>query len=172
MSAFLTHLVTIVLTLGTGVWPLAPRPEVVDEFNPPIEQWGAGHRGVDLLGHPGQAVLAAESGEVVFAGMLAGRGVVVVSHGTTRTTYEPVTAAVRRGDAVRAGQRLGSLEAFGSHCWPRTCLHWGLLRGEVYLDPLTMVGAGPVRLLPLAGHQPSDGISGIVGPVEMSLRST
>jgi hypothetical protein len=31
------------------------------------------------------------------------------------------------------------------------CLHWGLLRGATYLNPLTLVGAGPIRLLPASG---------------------
>lgn len=150
MGILVAPLVTLVLTLSTGVWPLAPRPEVVGAFSPPMQKWEAGHRGVDLLGRPGQPVHAADDGVVSFAGMLAGRGVVVVVHGDTRTTYEPVGATVRRGDRVRAGQQLGVLETFGSHCWPRACLHWGLLRGETYLDPLSLVGAGPVRLLPLA----------------------
>lgn len=132
-----------------AVWPLDPRPQVAEGFSPPAEEWGAGHRGVDLEGRPGQTVRAAKEGTVTFAGMLAGRGVVVVDHGSTRTTYEPVTASVSPGDRVGAGQPIGSLETFGSHCWPATCLHWGLIEGETYLDPLTLVGGGPVRLLPL-----------------------
>jgi murein DD-endopeptidase MepM/ murein hydrolase activator NlpD len=142
-----------------GAWPLQPRPEVVAGFDPPLDPWGSGHRGVDLLGSAGQQVRAALPGRVTFAGMLAGRGVVVVSHGAdshgaTRTTYEPVSADVSVGDAVTAGGRLGRLEGFGSHCFPRACLHWGWLRGETYLDPLDLVGGGPVRLLPLWRDEP------------------
>jgi murein DD-endopeptidase MepM/ murein hydrolase activator NlpD len=75
--------------------------------------------------------------------------VVVVDHGATRTTYEPVEATVSVGDQVAAGDRIGRLGFAGSHCLPRSCLHWGWLEGETYLDPLRLVGAGPVRLLPL-----------------------
>jgi hypothetical protein len=81
--------------------------------------------------------------------MLAGRGVVVVDHGDTRTTYEPVAAGASVGDTVPGGAPIGRLTLTGSHCFPRACLHWGWLRGETYLDPLDLVGAGPVRLLPL-----------------------
>ncbi len=137
-----------------GVWPLRPEPEVVEGFDPPDDPWGAGHRGVDLLGSPGQQVHAALPGRVSFAGMLAGRGVVVVDHGDTRTTYEPVTAGVQVGDGVAAGVPIGRLEVAGSHCFPRACLHWGWLRGETYLDPLDLVGGGPVRLLPLWRDEP------------------
>jgi murein DD-endopeptidase MepM/ murein hydrolase activator NlpD len=140
-----------------GVWPLTPVPRVVDGFDPPSSTWGAGHRGVDLLGTIGQPVRTALSGTVTFAGRIAGRGVVVVSHGATRTTYEPVSAAVRVGDALTAGARLGRLELPGSHCFPRACLHWGWLRGETYLDPLALLGAGPVRLLPLSQPAPAPG---------------
>jgi murein DD-endopeptidase MepM/ murein hydrolase activator NlpD len=129
---------------------------VVSGFDPPESRWGSGHRGVDLAGRVGQPVHAALAGRVSFAGTLAGRGVVVVDHGATRTTYEPVAASVSVGDAVGAGSVLGRLQLFGSHCFPRSCLHWGLIEGrERYLDPLTLVGAGPVRLLPLDGALPA-----------------
>ncbi|GAA1767339.1 hypothetical protein GCM10009795_012220 [Nocardioides hankookensis] len=132
-----------------GVWPLAPAPSVERGFDPPDDPWGAGHRGVDLLGRPGQPVRSALPGRVSWVGVLAGRGVVVVDHGGTRTTYEPVDATVTLGLSVRAGQPIGTLDPVGSHCLPLACLHWGWIEGETYLDPLRLVGAGPVRLLPL-----------------------
>jgi murein DD-endopeptidase MepM/ murein hydrolase activator NlpD len=134
-----------------GVWPLVPQPDVVEGFDPPDSPYGAGHRGVDLAGSVGQPVRSALPGTVSYAGSLAGRGVVVVDHGPTRTTYEPVAATVSVGDPVAAGDRIGTLQLPGSHCFPRACLHWGWIRNadDVYLDPLRLVGAGPVRLLPL-----------------------
>lgn len=136
-------------TAAGGVWPLAPRPPVVRGFEPPPRPWQSGHRGVDLLGSPGQPVRASARGTVAFAGTLAGRGVVVVSHGSTRTTYEPVLPSVRAGDRVTAGARVGTLSGAAGHCPPRACLHWGLLRDDRYLDPLSTLGAAPVRLLPV-----------------------
>ncbi|MEO9324894.1 peptidoglycan DD-metalloendopeptidase family protein [Nocardioides sp. C4-1] len=138
-----------------GVWPLDPEPEVVATFDPPDGPYGAGHRGVDLAGEVGQTVRTALDGTVAFAGRIAGRGVVVVSHGLTRTTYEPVTAAVTVGAPLPRGSPLGTLELLGSHCFPRSCLHWGWLEGETYLDPLRLVDAGPVRLLPLWRELPA-----------------
>jgi murein DD-endopeptidase MepM/ murein hydrolase activator NlpD len=137
-----------------GVWPLQPAPEVVRGFDPPEVVWGSGHRGVDLLGSPGQPVHAALAGTVTFAGLLAGRGVLVVDHGSTRTTYEPVSASVSVGEAVARGAVIGSLATAGSHCLPRSCLHWGWKQDDTYLDPLRLVGAGPVRLLPLWRDEP------------------
>lgn len=143
-----------------GVWPLVPQPTVVSGFDPPLSKYGSGHRGVDLAGAPGQQVRAAAAGRVTYAGSLAGRGVVVVSHGATRTTYQPVRATVEVGAQVRTGHPIGRLERTGSHCAPDACLHWGLIEGETYLDPLTLVGAGPVRLLPFFGPSGSP----LVGP--------
>lgn len=101
-----------------GQWPLHPQPQVMRGFDPPGCTWCAGHRGVDLLGSVGEAVYAALPGRVSYAGVLAGRGVVVVDHGTTRTTYEPVAATVHVGTIVAAGTRLGTLEIVQSHCLP------------------------------------------------------
>ncbi len=164
MASLTALLLAAVLTVPTvptartadpvGVWPLQPPPEVVHAFDPPDSPYGAGHRGVDLLGSTGQPVLAALPGTVTYAGALAGRGVVVVDHGSTRTTYEPVAATVAVGAAVAAGGRIGTLQLSGSHCFPRACLHWGWIEGETYLDPLRLVGAGPVRLLPLWRDEP------------------
>lgn len=134
-----------------GVWPLRPDPEVVRRFEAPDHAYGPGHRGVDLAATVGQPVLAAMGGRVSYAGRVAGRGVVVVDHGTTRTTYEPVTASVAVGTVVAGGQEIGTLELAGSHCRPRACLHWGWVEGETYLDPLRLVGGGPVRLVPWEG---------------------
>lgn len=134
-----------------GTWPLSPVPDVVAFFDPPATPYGRGHRGVDLAGWVGAPVRAALPGTVTYAGSLAGRGVVVVDHGPTRTTYQPVAASATVGDVVGAGAVIGHLAAAGSHCAPRACLHWGWIEGETYLDPLLLVGAGPVRLLPLDG---------------------
>jgi hypothetical protein len=141
-----------VAPVPVGVWPLQPTPRVVRGFEPPGSAWGAGHRGVDLAGSPGQVVHTALAGRVVFAARLAGRGVVVVDHGSTRTTYEPVDAAVLVGDILARGQPLGTLELAGSHCRPGACLHWGWKRGTTYLDPLLLIGGGPIVLLPLWGE--------------------
>ncbi len=148
------------LTEPAGVWPLDPEPEVVRGFEPPPTPYASGHRGVDLAGAPGQAVRSALPGTVGFAGSIGGKPVVTVVHGGRRTTYEPVVAAVATGDVVVAGQVLGRLVTVDSHCFPAACLHWGLIEGrgdaQVYLDPLSLVGGGPVRLLPLWREDPAD----------------
>ena len=141
---------------GVGwVYPVGPPGgpvEVVHGFDPPDQPWLAGHRGVDLAATAGAEVRSAGPGTVAYAGPLAGRGVVVIDHGGLRTTYEPVTPSVTVGDEVGAGEPIGTLESAGSHCAPAACLHWGAREGERYIDPLALVGAGPVRLLPLGSR--------------------
>jgi murein DD-endopeptidase MepM/ murein hydrolase activator NlpD len=156
------------------VAPLDGPLVVVRRFDPPSDPWGAGHRGVDVRADAGATVRTAGTGRVTFAAVLAGRGVVVVSHGSLRTTYEPVDAAVAVGAVVVAGQPVGRLEAVGSHCRPASCLHWGLLRGSDYLDPLLLLLRGEVRLLPLSPGRASSAPDGPppVAPVGVASRRT
>jgi murein DD-endopeptidase MepM/ murein hydrolase activator NlpD len=130
-------------------WPLPPPVHVVAGFDPPAQPWLPGQRGVDLAGRVGEAVLSAGDGVVGFVGTVARVGVVTVVSGPLRTTYEPVRGTVRRGQPVHAGERIGVLQLAGSQCLPAACLHWGLLRGSTYLDPLALLGLERVRLLPL-----------------------
>ena len=130
----------------------APLPEaaVTRPFEALPHRYAAGHRGVDLAGAPGAVVLSAGDGLVVFAGMVAGRPVVSVDHpGGLRTTYEPVSPSVGAGQAVARGSPLGTLVEGHPGCAAAACLHWGLRRGEDYLDPLWLLAPPRIRLLPL-----------------------
>jgi murein DD-endopeptidase MepM/ murein hydrolase activator NlpD len=133
-------------------WPLAPPHPVYRRFEPPAGPYGPGHRGVDIGGSPGDPVLAAADGVVVFAGVLVDRGVVSIDHPDgLRTTYEPVEPSVSAGEAVSRGQVVGALQPGHAGCPVAACLHWGVRRGEQYLDPLVLLGPVHVRLLPWTG---------------------
>ncbi|MEU8348861.1 hypothetical protein AB0C60_04715, partial [Streptomyces sp. NPDC048845] len=117
---------------------------------------------------PDRAVAA---GRVSFAGQVAGRSVVTVELTGTgdpqlRITYQPVRAQVAKGDRVAAGEEVGVLADGPFHC-AGGCLHWGLLRGEDYLDPLGllpdwMLLGGRSRLLPVHGvPEPGPGTAGV-----------
>ncbi|AZM59794.1 MULTISPECIES: murein hydrolase activator EnvC family protein [unclassified Streptomyces] len=139
-------------------WPVGTRPPVLRGWEPPATAYGRGHRGVDLAAAPGAPVRAVAAGRVSFAGRVAGRGVVSVElagtgHPPLRTTYEPVGASVAEGDEVTAGETIGTVEPTGSHC-TTPCVHWGLLRADTYLNPLTLLPPwllhrDPPRLLPV-----------------------
>jgi murein DD-endopeptidase MepM/ murein hydrolase activator NlpD len=126
---------------------------VVRAYEAPVTAFSAGHRGVDLGTTPGEAVGAAADGEVSYAGTLAGRGVVVITHADgVRTEYEPVIALVVAHERVSAGETIGLV--YGTHgaCTNDECLHWGARRGDEYIDPLTLLApARRVRLLPWDG---------------------
>ncbi|WFE38928.1 peptidoglycan DD-metalloendopeptidase family protein [Micromonospora sp. WMMD998] len=131
-------------------WPLPGPPRLARRFDPPPEPWLPGHRGVDLAAEPGAAVHAAGGGTVLFAGPVAGRPVVTVGHGDgLRTTYEPVRSRLAAGDRIDAGTPVGDLLTGHPGCPVVACLHWGLRRGDDYLDPLSLLGLGRARLLPL-----------------------
>ena len=137
-------------TSARWAWPLDPPPEVVRRFDRPDQPWLPGHRGVDLAATVGQSVTAPTAGRISWTGVIAGRAVVVVGHdGGLRSTFEPAAAAAPAGTAVARGDRVGVVTSTPGHCAPRTCLHWGVLSGETYLDPLSFVGRAPVVLLPL-----------------------
>ncbi|WP_370648246.1 murein hydrolase activator EnvC [Amycolatopsis sp. FU40] len=137
---------------GRLAWPLTPRPHVTRNFEPPATPFGPGHRGVDLEAAAGQQVLAADRGVVVFAGQVAGQGVVAVDHdGGLHTTYLPIAPAVAAGDQVYRGQPLGTAAPGHPGCPTAVCLHWGARRGTEYIDPLALVGTpSRVRLKPWA----------------------
>jgi murein DD-endopeptidase MepM/ murein hydrolase activator NlpD len=144
-------------------WPLTGSPTVVRTFQPPASRYGPGHRGVDLAAGAGAPVLAAGAGMVVFAGMVAGHGVVSLSHeGHLRTTYEPVVANVVAGQWVGKGAQIGTVQPGHAGCPVPVCLHWGAFRSPTqvplpgdlereYLDPRRLVGRARVRLLPIHG---------------------
>ncbi|WP_078658041.1 peptidoglycan DD-metalloendopeptidase family protein [Streptomyces rimosus] len=149
-------------TVGERAWPVVgpagARPTVARGWEPPPAPWAPGHRGVDLLAAENATVRAAAPGRVLFAGKVAGKGVLsieVSGSGTPplRTTYEPVHPTVRKGDHVTAGQPVATIAPGPFHC-SAPCLHWGLLRGKLYLDPLSLLPpsirhSAPSRLLPV-----------------------
>ncbi|MDF9878083.1 M23 family metallopeptidase [Cellulosimicrobium cellulans] len=170
LSAFLLVLAPAAsaTTGGSGEVPSAASPGwvppldraletlgVLAPFDPPLQDWLPGHRGVDLAAAAGEPVLAPAPGVVTFAGPVAGRDVVVVTHDDgLRTSLEPVTSSAPRGTRVAAGDVVGTVQgsdgaAVASHC-AATCVHWGVRRGERYVDPLALLGERPpIVLLPL-----------------------
>ena len=135
------------------VWPVGDH-RIDRPFDPPDSRYGPGHRGVDLPGRVGQTVRSVAAGRVTFAGSVAGIATITVTHGAERSTYQPVTALVRVGDAVATGQPIGRL--LGGHPSCRgTCLNLGRLRGDTYLDPADLLASrGAYRLIDPSGPVP------------------
>lgn len=132
-------------------WPLVGTPRIVRGFDPPAQRWLPGHRGIDLAGVEGDGVLAVDDGVVTFSGEIAGTGVVSLTHASgLRSTYQPVSDSVARGDRVSRGDRLGRLDSTGGHCTLRVCLHLGAVRDrDSYVDPTPLLLGVDLALLPV-----------------------
>jgi hypothetical protein len=139
-------------------WPVDP-VDVLRGFEAPDGPYGPGHRGVDLAVEPEQAVTAPRDGTVTFSGLVAGTPVVVVSHGELRSTFQPVLALLPRGTHVEGGDAVGTAVLDVRHC-DQPCVHWGVLRGDDYLDPAALVSPGAARLLPYLADGWTDGVTG------------
>ncbi len=137
---------------------------------------------MDLAAPPGTPVRAAAPGRVAFAGTVAGRGVLSVEltgsgDPPLRITYEPVRPLAETGTAVAAGDVVATLTDSGTHC-AGGCLHWGLLRGQDYLDPLSLLPdwmkrRGPSRLLPVGGVPFGSGArAGVAAPARRTGAGT
>jgi murein DD-endopeptidase MepM/ murein hydrolase activator NlpD len=131
-------------------WPLSPRPAVLRVFDPPAKPWLSGHRGVDLEApFDGAPLKSPASGTVSFVGTVVDRPVITIDHGNgLRSSFEPVASSLRAGSTVAEGDVLGQVQT--GHCGPAPpCLHWGVRRGEDYVNPLAFVmDLRPSVLLP------------------------
>ncbi|GAB4225688.1 MAG: amidase activator ActS [Acidobacteriota bacterium] len=123
---------------GAWIWP-ADGP-VTSAFG--ARRSGHRHTGIDIDARPGDPVLAARAGRVVFAGRRSGYGrLVILDHGGgVASWYAHLDEIhVEPGDRVRAGQRLGragrSGNARGVH------LHFEIRRRGRPIDPLTLLPA-------------------------------
>jgi hypothetical protein len=113
-------------------WPVAG--QIGDPFGPRGNRF---HAGVDIIAPSGALVGAAASGRVTWAGRLAGGWgkLVVVAHADgVRTMYAHLSSiAVRLGERVATGDRLGAVGATGEATGPH--LHFEVrLRGAA-VDP-------------------------------------
>lgn len=149
--------------LGLAVsYELPAEGRVLRPFSPPRTAFGPGHRGVDLELAAGAPVRTAGAGRVAFAGSVAGIRWVSVAHPDGHlTSYGPLAELrVRVGQFVERGQALALLAADGHGSGGRdTGLHWGARdAGDVYLDPLTLLGNDLRRpsLIGAAGWEGSD----------------
>lgn len=133
---------------GSWLWPWE-EVHLLRLFEAPANRYAAGHRGIDIAAAAGEAVRAPHDGQVVFAGPVAGRDVLVLETlGGERSTLEPVRSELPPGAPVTAGEPVGAV-SMGGHC-AQACLHIGVRSApDSYRDPLPLFPAlGPIRLVP------------------------
>ncbi|WP_317229512.1 M23 family metallopeptidase [Clavibacter sp. MX14-G9D] len=129
---------------------MAPPHRVTRPFEEPSTPYGPGHRGIDIAAAPGTEVRSPADGVVSFAGMVVDRPVVSIQHADGLvSSMEPVVPGVSTGDAVSAGQVVGSLAEAPRH-EPDGGLHLGARLHGGYVDPQALLaGLRHAVLLPL-----------------------
>lgn len=128
-------------------WPITP-VRIVRGYDPPAEDWLAGHRGIDLRSMADQQVRAPFDGVVRFAGTVADRGVISLSRSDGLTvTIEPVEALVDTGTAVVRGEVV-AVVGQGGHCSTK-CIHIGVVVAGEYRSPFEVFALPRARLKPL-----------------------
>jgi murein DD-endopeptidase MepM/ murein hydrolase activator NlpD len=141
---------------------------VLRAFDPPDKPWMSGHRGVDLEAtHDGVPVTSPASGTVTFVGVVVDRPVITIDHGGgLRSSFEPIESPLTAGAVVAKGEIIGTLKP--GHCGAVDCVHWGVRRGDDYVNPLEFVTElRPSILLPVSRAGPASSHS--VG--SLSVRS-
>lgn len=143
----------------TWMWPVDDPHPVVREYWAPASEYGAGHRGIDVAAAAGAAVRSPANGRILFAGDVAGRGVITIEHDNdVVSTLEPVRAVgVAAGDSVTAGDVVG-IVAPPPVVWDSShlceCLHLGArYRGE-YVSPRALLEQARVAVLKPWGEGP------------------
>lgn len=124
--------------------------EVLTAFADAGGPYAAGqHRGIDVGAAVGTPVTAAVAGRVRFAGQVGSSGLTVsvrTADGRFDTSYlHLATAAVRAGQAIGAGERIGAVGETGRRSAPAPHLHFGVRAAGTrrYRDPLDFLPPAP-----------------------------
>jgi Peptidase family M23 len=153
-AALLSLLLLVVPASSAGArtgWSWPVRGAVITAYRNGSDSYAGGqHRGIDIAAPVGTPALAATAGSVRFAGRVGWSGLVVsirTADGRYDTSYLHLSGiAVRRGQVVRRGQRVGAVGTTGRRSARRPHLHFGVRDAGTrhYHDPLEF-------LPPLAG---------------------
>jgi len=127
------------------------KPRADPKFRRPIDGavllgWqrrdGRGHEGIDFAAKIGDRVSAAAAGKVIFAGDEPNRfgRLVVIDHGDDwYTAYGNLSrVTVKRGEQVRAGERIGLAGDAGDADRPE--LHFEIRQNRLPVDPAPLLG--------------------------------
>jgi murein DD-endopeptidase MepM/ murein hydrolase activator NlpD len=131
---------------------VAAKPAADPKFRRPIDGavllgWkrradGGGHEGIDFAADMGERVAAAAAGEVIFAGDEPNRfgRLVVIDHGNDwYSAYGNLSkVTVKRGERVRAGERIGLAGDAGDADRPE--LHFEIRKDKKPVDPAPLLG--------------------------------
>ena len=133
---------------ATAGWPLVQAAPVTLGFGALYSAGGSDssrHCGVDIAAAVGDRVVTPLAGKVAFAGSVPGVGggrviAVTIETADAKITLMPLdSAAVSSGDELREGDSVGTLAATGDASSAGAHLHVGARRGDLYVDPLTII---------------------------------
>lgn len=128
------------------LWPVGGARRIVEPFRAPEHDYGPGHRGMDIAGAAGTPVIAPADGVVAFRGTVVDRPLLTIEHDAGLvSTFEPLDSALSPGDAVAAGDLIGTV-ATGGHTAAGT-LHVGVRLDDRYINPLPLFGDIPRAVL-------------------------
>lgn len=146
-------------TIRSPVWmsPLDDNLEVLRPFLRPSSDWGAGHRGVDIVAASETQVLAPHRSTIGFANLAFGVPTVVLDHDDgSSQVFQPLCLieTSELGQSLKPGQAFGVFcggDSKDGHCGQLDCIHWSYrLDKETYINPLRMIGVlQPATLLPI-----------------------
>jgi hypothetical protein len=130
------------------VWPL--QGEILTPYRNGDDPYAAGqHRGIDIAAPVGAGVVAAAAGEIRFAGTAGSSGLTVsvrTADGLDTSYLHLGSIAVRAGERVSAGQRIGVVGTTGVRSVVAPHLHFGVRdagQRHAYRDPLAFLPPPP-----------------------------
>jgi murein DD-endopeptidase MepM/ murein hydrolase activator NlpD len=123
---------------GRLAWPVPSSKRLSSKFG---RRWGKAHEGIDIAARSGTAIVAAESGVVVYSGAdLGGYGnLTVISHnGGLFSIYAHAKKNfTSKGDKVHRGQVIAQVGSSGKATGPH--LHFEVRFDSKAMDPLKFV---------------------------------
>ncbi|WP_341957317.1 M23 family metallopeptidase [Microbacterium sp. LWH13-1.2] len=137
---------TTVLAAAPWTWPVDGVRSVANPYRAPAHEYGAGHRGVDIVSAQSGAVRAPADGIVAFRGTVVDRPLLTIEHSDGYvSTFEPVMSTLSPGDVVTAGDAIGTVGS-GGHTSPGT-MHLGVRLDGDYINPMLLFAEVPRAVL-------------------------
>ena len=105
----------------------------------------ATHHGTDIAAETGARILAPFAGTVTFSGRVPAVGggtvrAVTISTSSGTVTLLPLASSlVTKGDVLAEGDAVGTLAGDGDGSSSGTHLHVGVKRGDLYVDPMSLL---------------------------------
>jgi hypothetical protein len=147
---------------AAAAWTWPTGGPVIRPYSLGPDAYAAGqHRGIDVQGEAGEAVLAPTAGVVSFTGTVPthGRTVTiqtVAGYAVSLTHLGAVVVA--RGDAIAEGTTVGAAGSSGDPEWPSVYVHLGIRVGSAaddYVDPMSLLPPRTVLAPPVPTPAPA-----------------